>query len=553
MNSLAIKNYALIEDIELSLNDNLTIITGETGAGKSILLGALALLLGKRADLKSLKNPEEKCVIEGVFSVEAYQLKSLFKSHDLDYEKQTIIRREILPSGRSRAFVNDTPVKLQQLSALGENLVDIHSQHETLFIGNLDYQYQMIDTLTGNIDLLDKYRTDFGDYKRLCKELEELKQTQQEARKTYEYHSFLLDELLEAQLKPGMQKDLEESFEQLSNVEELKENLSESLQQIQQEDFGVTDILQGIKNRLTKIENYGEDYHELSKRMQSILIEMEDIAIEVEKLYGQIEDDPEALESVNEKLQNIYKLQKKHNVGSIDELLTVQNELDEKVAALDNAERNTVQLEKQIEAAKNEAIKSADSLTKRRQKITSKLTQQVEKILQKLGMPDAQLQIEILTSGALNNYGNNKMTWEFSANKGSRLKEMKESASGGEFSRITLALKSILTKYSQLPTIIFDEIDTGVSGEIAQKIGDIMASMGQQMQVIAITHLPQIAAKGKYHFKVYKETKNQTTKTNIKLLNDNQKVNELAEMLGGKEKTESAIAHAKSLLGINNF
>lgn len=548
LNSLSIKNYALIDDISLSLDHNLTIITGETGAGKSILLGALSLLLGKRADLDSIKNPDKKCVIEGVFSIEAYHLQSIFEKNNLDYEMQTIIRREILPSGRSRAFVNDTPVRLQQLQILGDNLVDIHSQHDTLFVGNPNFQYRVIDALADNRKLLIDFQEAHRVYKNLQHKLEEIRSRQQEEQKTYDYHLFLLNELRESQLKAGIQENLEERFEQLSNVEEVKEKLSTAWQQLQQEDIGIVDALQKLKNQLSTLDNYGQSFENLSERMKSVLLEVEDMSVEIEGLLDNVEDDPEALQTVNEKLQNLYKLQKKHTVSTVDELLEIQTDLAQKISTLENAEEANSQLEEEIKSAKLKAQKLADILTRNRKKVSPKFAKSVEDILKKLGMADAQLKIELQKKNEFNLHGCDEMNWKFSANKGARLQEMKKSASGGELSRITLAIKSILAQYSKLPTIIFDEIDTGVSGDIAQKMGDIMSKMGEDLQVVSITHLPQIAAKGNQHFKVFKEIKNDKTRTIIKKLSSEERITELAEMLGGKERTKSAIAHAKVLL-----
>lgn len=548
LNSLSIKNFALIEDIELSLEDKLTIITGETGAGKSILLGALSLLLGKRANLKSIKNPQKKCIIEGVFSIGAYNLESLFKKLDLDYEGNSIIRREILPSGKSRAFVNDTPVKLKQMSALGKHLVDIHSQHETLFIGDIAYQYSVLDTLADNKELLKQYGKALNAYKQLKKELDALKAQQKEAKQSYDYHIFLLNELREAQLKPGLQKELEERYQQLSNVEELKENIAALIQNFQQEEFGLTDNLQKAKNLLIRLESFGENYKELNNRLDSVLLEVEDISAEIESLSEDIDDDPETLETVNEQLQNIYNLQNKHSFSSVEKLLDLQDELEEKVAVSEHAGEDQEKLEKTIEQARLKTKKLADRLMKKRKEVVPDFIISVVQLLGKLGMPDAQLNITIAQSNQFNAHGCDDMQWLFSANKGGRLQEVKKSASGGELSRIALVIKSILAQYSSLPTLIFDEIDTGVSGEVAQKIGSIMSAMSKNLQVLSITHLPQIAAKGAHHFKVFKETKNKNTHTTILKLNEDQRINEIAEMLSGKEKSESAITHAKVLL-----
>lgn len=549
LKSLSIKNFALIEDVELVLEDQLSIITGETGAGKSILLGALSLLLGKRANLDSSKDPKKKCVIEGVFSIKNYQLESLFKNLDLDYEEESIVRREILPSGKSRAFINDTPVRLQQMAELGKHLVDIHSQHDTLFVGDSTYQYQVIDTLANNHQLKNDYQKTLNHYKTLRKELKALKARQAEAQKTYDYHLFLLEELRESNLEVGAQEEWESQYQQLANVEDLKENLSAVLQQIQQEDLGVNDSLKEVHNRLSHLEGYGPSYQSLSNRLKSVLLEMEDMEVEMERLAENIEDDPNALELINDKLQQLYSLQKKHNVDSVEELLTLQDKLEKEVATSENAEEETAALAQEIEKVKNKLANQGDKLMKSRKKVVPQFIASIQEILQKLGMPDAQIKIDIKQSTDFSPLGTDEMHWLLSANKGGRFQELRKSASGGELSRITLAIKSILAKFSKLPTLIFDEIDTGVSGDIAQKMGSIMSDMAQHLQVISITHLPQIAAKGDHHFKVYKEIVKGVTQTTITRLNPEDRISELAEMLGGKEKSSSAIAHAKSLLG----
>lgn len=548
LNSLSIKNFALIEDVELVLQNNLSIITGETGAGKSILLGALSLLLGKRADLASLKNPEDKCIIEGVFSIGNFNLQELFSENDLDYEPVTIIRREILPSGKSRAFINDTPVNLQQMSNLGKHLVDIHSQNETLFLGDNDYQYNVIDVLSGNSDLADEFKNALKEYRNLRKKWEEQQARQLEANKTYDYHLFLLNELLNSNLQPGIQEELEEKYQQLSNVEELKENLSASIQKINQEDFGISDSLNELRTYLNSLEKFGKKYQDFSERLKSLSMELSDIVIDLERLFDDVEDDPQALEKVDLALQNIYNLQKKHGVATVEELLEIQEDLSQKVSDSELADENNEKLKKEILKAEKKADEIAGKLMQARLKAIPGFTRSVEETLAQLGMPYAQLKINLEKSEDFNSYGKDEMNWLFSANKGGRLQEMRKSASGGEMSRIALAVKSILAQYSNLPTLIFDEIDTGVSGEIAKKMGDIMAEMGNHLQVISITHLPQIAAKGKHHFKVLKEIQKGETRTTIMQLDESQRIDELAEMLGGKEKSESAIAHARDLL-----
>ncbi|WP_341199290.1 DNA repair protein RecN [Croceibacter atlanticus] len=548
LQSLSIKNFALIEDVNLQLNEGFSIITGETGAGKSILLGALSLLLGKRADLSAIKDSTKKCTIEGVFNIEAYKLSTLFKDEDLDYEDQTFIRREILPSGKSRAFVNDTPVNLSALQALGSKLVDIHSQHETLSLGDLNYQYLVLDTFGNSLKELHKYQRDLAELRRLYKELEVLKSNQAEANKVYDYNVFLLEELEKAALKEGMLEELEETQDQLSNVELLKEHLGSSANDLQQEQLGVLEQLRTIKRNLSTVSGFSKTYAELLNRIESSIIELEDVAEIIEEEFENLEDNPKLLESTNDKLQLIYNLFKKHNVESISELLKIEEELAETVTISQNTDGAIKSLTSKIETNKEALKADALKLQQKRLKAVPKLVSNIEKLLAELGMPNAKIKIEINPVERFTNYGSEDMAWLLSANKGGHYSDIKKAASGGELSRIMLAIKSLLAKKSKLPTIIFDEIDTGVSGEIAKKMGDIMFDMGKDLQVLSITHLPQIAAKGQHHYKVYKEDLNNTTVTQIRKLETEDRVIELAEMLGGKSKSEAVLAHAKSLL-----
>lgn len=538
----------MIEDVNLQLREGLTIITGETGAGKSILLGALSLLLGKRADLSTVRDADKKCVVEGIFDISNYDLKFFFDEHELDYDPEAILRREILPSGKSRAFINDTPVNLSVMESLGNRLLDIHSQHETLFVGDPEYQFKIIDALAGNALVLEKYKTLFQHYGELKRRLVELKNNQKEAAAVYDYNLFLLNELREAHLKSGMQETWEEQYQQLNNVETLKENLGAALGLLQQEEIGNLASLREIKTRLAQIENFSAAYKSLSERLHSAQLELEDISEELEHSLNNVEDDPEALNLVNEGLQILYNLQKKHQVATVDELLEIQQNLTEKVSVTENADEAVAMLEVEIEGTKSKTQKIALELHQNRKKVIPGFIASVEKIVSNLGMPEARLQIEIRNMENFNARGTDEMAWKLSANKGSGFNDLKKVASGGELSRITLAIKSILAECSNLPTIIFDEIDTGISGDIAQKMGTILHSMGGNMQVIAITHLPQIAGKGDQHFKVFKEIKNNRTETNIVPLGEKARIVELAEMLGGKENQASAMAHAKALL-----
>ncbi|WP_324719461.1 DNA repair protein RecN [Salinimicrobium sp. HB62] len=548
LTNLSIKNYALIEDIQMDLRSGFTIITGETGAGKSIMLGALSLLLGKRADLSAIRNAEKKCVIEGTFSISSYDLKSLFAAEDLDYEPQTIIRREILPSGKSRAFINDTPANLSSLQVLGERLLDIHSQHETLSLGDNNYQFLVIDSLAGNELKLKEYQKELQQLKKLQKDLQQLREEQAQATKEYDYNLFLLTELQQAKLEPGMQEELEERYEELSNVEQLTEQLGGAINNIQQEEIGAAASLREAKNNLQKISGISNQYHQLFGRLQSVNIELDDIATELESALDKVEANPAELEQVNAKLQVLYNLQKKHAVATVEELREIQEELAKKVAVSENADEEITRLEKVIFEKKEELHKIASEIHTSRKSIIPKFIQEVETILDDLGMPNATLKIQLEQQKEFYANGQDKLTWLLAANKGGAYNDIKKAASGGELSRIMLAVKSILATYSQLPTIIFDEIDTGVSGDIAQKMAGILQKMGKNMQVIAITHLPQIAGKGDRHFKIFKEDAAHSTITNIKELNGEDRIEELAMMLGGKNISESAVAHAKALL-----
>lgn len=532
----------------MNLQTGFTIITGETGAGKSIMLGALSLLLGKRADFSAIRDQEKKCVIEGTFNIEAYDLQSLFAEEDLDYETHTIIRREILPSGKSRAFINDTPANLSSLQVLGERLLDIHSQHETLSLGDNDYQFLVIDSLAKNSEDLKKYRESLKELRKLQKQLQELQEEQAQATKEYDYNLFLLTELQQAKLEPGMQEELEERYEELSNVEQLTEQLGSAVNYIQQEEIGAAAALKEARNNLQRISGISANYQQLYERLQSVNIELDDIAAELEASLDKVEANPEELVQVNDKLQVIYNLQKKHMVSTVEELKQIQEELAHKVSVSENADAEIEKAQKAISLQKEQLRQRANKIHASRKAVIPKFIREIETILDDLGMPNATLKIALEPQQDFFPNGHDKMNWLLSANKGGSYNDIKKAASGGELSRIMLAVKSILATYSNLPTIIFDEIDTGVSGDIAQKMAGILQKMGNNMQVIAITHLPQIAGKGGSHFKIYKEDAANSTITNIKELKGDERVEELAMMLGGKNISDSAVAHAKALL-----
>ncbi|SIS65951.1 DNA replication and repair protein RecN [Zobellia uliginosa] len=545
---LSIKNYALIDDLNVAFTKGFTCITGETGAGKSILLGGLSLVLGKRADLSSLRNKEKKCVIEAEFQIDKYNLKSFFQENDLDYEELTIIRREIQPSGKSRAFINDSPVTLDVLTRLGSNLIDVHSQHQTLQLTDNDFQLKVIDALAGNKDLLADYGGKLRLFKSTSKELSELIEFQKEANKEHDYNSFLLQELQAAPLKPGLQEELEEQFEQLNNVENILELIASGHQLLNDEQVGIVSLLTELKQVMSRLSGYGSQYADLNERVQSVFIEVDDIASELQSYQEDTEANPQLLEETNAKLQQLYDLQKKHGVQEVSELLKIREGLAEKVSVTENLEADIEKKEKELEVHKTALQKAANALTAKRKKVIPELKKQLEDSLKALGMASATFKIELFKSNDFKSNGADGLTFLFSANKGGDYGELKKVASGGELSRIMLTIKSILAKYENLPTIMFDEIDTGVSGEISGKMGDIMQEMSRSMQVFSITHLPQVASKGDHHFKVYKQEEGAVTKTNMKELDQEERVVELAEMLGGKELSDSAMAHARQLL-----
>ncbi|MFY0481928.1 DNA repair protein RecN [Flavobacterium sp. PLA-1-15] len=546
--SLSIKNFALIEKLSIDFSKGFSIITGETGAGKSILLGALGLVLGRRADLTSLKDKEEKCIIEAQFDISKYNLKSFFEANDLDYEDQTIIRREILPSGKSRAFINDSPVNLNELQELGIFLIDIHSQHQTQELSDENIQFQIIDAIAGNLDLVAEYASLLKYYKQDKNRLSNLFSELKEAQKEQDYNAFLLDELLSAKLISGQQEEFESTFEQLNNVEFIKENLDKSLAFANEEQFGVLQNLKEIKTSLQKIISISPEYNALFERTNSMVIELDDIVSEITSLSEKLINDPEKLELINQKLQTIYSLQKKHQVVTIDELLQIQNELESKVVSVDNLESEIKKLEGVIEIKESELNSKAILIRENRLKAVPVLSEKLIYFLEQLGMPNARFKIEVKEIQNFSSNGKDEIQFLFSANKGSDFGMLKKVASGGEMSRIMLAVKAILAQYSKLPTIIFDEIDTGVSGEIANKMAVIMKQMSNEMQVFAITHLPQIAGKGNEHFKVFKTTIGNQTQSELKLLTNEERVIEIAEMLSGKDVSDSAINHAKALL-----
>ncbi|MDB9759915.1 DNA repair protein RecN [Flavobacteriaceae bacterium] len=546
--SISIKNYALINELHIDFSSGLSIITGETGAGKSILLGALGLVLGNRADSSTLKNTTRKCIVEAILSVEKYNLQDFFETEDIDYEINTIIRREILPSGKSRAFVNDTPVTLSVLTALRSKLIDIHSQHQTLQVSDQQFQFQLLDAFANNESKLASYQRGLTQYTSEKKKLEEILQAQREANLQYDYNSHLYNELLEANLVEDEQEALEEKLEKINNVEEIKQNLSEALQLTTDDTIGIQNLLYSLENKLTKIAPYSKEYQELSERISSVKIELDDIVSELESTNEQVDFNPLEATQLNDRLQLIYNLQKKHYVNSISALLLILEELSTKVSTVENAEQRLLDQETIVTEIANKLDAIALKISEARKRIIPTVSKQLEAILDNLGMSHARFQIQNNITEHYYKNGKDVLSFLFSANKGGQFGELKKVASGGELSRIMLAIKKVMSENSQLPTIIFDEIDSGVSGEISNKMAHIMSQMSQQMQVITITHLPQIAAKGNQHYKVYKEELNNTTTTSLKQLSEDERIVEIAEMLSGKNISDSALTHARELL-----
>lgn len=548
LTSLSIQNYALINQLSIQFNNGLSIITGETGAGKSILLGALGLVLGNRADTSTLKNTTKKCIVEAELAITDYQLEAFFESVDLDYETETIIRREILPSGKSRAFVNDTPVTLSVLNQLRVKLIDVHSQHQTLELSDANFQFHILDVLANNSQELASYKRGLKQLNTYKKEFQELEANQREVNQQYDYNLHLYNELVETDLRKGEQENLEEALEKLNNVEEIQLNLSEAVHISTADEIGVQTLLNTLENRLQKVAPFSKEYEELAERITSVKIELDDIVFELESANESIDSNPNELERINDRLQLIYNLQKKHYVSSIPELIEIQFGLSDKVSQVENAEKIINQKQQQINDVSNKLNKVAALISKTRAKVIPSLKKQLEFLLSELGMPEACFSIELSDTDDFLANGKDKLQFLFSANKGGSFGELKKVASGGELSRIMLAIKKVLSDNTKLPTIIFDEIDTGVSGEISNKIAHIMQQMAKNMQVITITHLPQIAAKGNQHYKVFKEEVENKTTSNLKQLSEDERIVEIAEMLSGKNISDSAITHAKELL-----
>ena len=547
---LAISNYALIDNLDISFSDQLNIMTGETGAGKSIILGALSLILGQRAEGKYFFNQQKKCIIEGVFELEEFQLEDFFSENDLDYDRETVLRREISSDGKTRAFINDTPVNLTTLKKLSEKLIDVHSQHAILEINDEDFQLLIVDIVAENEDLLKNYRKAYKAYKKIQANLKTLLSQAEQNAADLDYFKFQFEELEKANISEAEQEELEIEQNSLTHAEEIKRNLLLSIGILNENEPSVG--IQ-IKEALVNLDNAGKhkpEINALHERLNSCLIEIKDIISELENIEQKSLIDEERLSEVNERLDLLYSLQKKHRVNSNTELINLREQFSEKIEGILFADEDIEKLKLESEQVYNELLRLAGDISQRRADSIPDVETRVMATLAEIGMPNAVLQItnEIMPDGKFDINGNNQLKFLFSANKGQTPLPMNKVASGGELSRLMLAIKSLVAIHTALPTIIFDEIDTGISGEIALRVGHIMEKLSANMQVIAITHLPQIASKGNSHFCVYKDEKNDSTQTNIKKLNENERILELAKMLSGNNPGESAIQNAKELL-----
>jgi len=545
---LSVQNYALIDQLEVEFSDGLTIITGETGAGKSILLGALGLIAGSRADTQALQDKTKKCFVEASFNIKDYSLKNFFSSNDLDYEVTTTIRREINPEGKSRAFINDTPVTLNQLKELAEHLIDIHSQHQTLTLNGSEFQLSVVDAFADHSELTIEYAADFRKFKLLEKQLFELTEKESQAKKDLDYFQFQFNELEDAHLNGNKQLEMEQELETLNNAEDIKLNLSKAENGLAGGEQNLLSTLNEIKIILASMAKFKPEINELSIRLTSSYLELKDIANELDSLEGDIVYDPKRIDILTQMLDAIYRLQQKHQVKTIEELITIKDDLSNKLLDFNSLEAEIEKVKKELNSLQKSLLALAKKMTANRKKVIPKLEKEIASLLSSLSMPNAQLKVSHTASEILTKNGLDTVSFLFSANKGSDFKELNKVASGGELSRLMLSIKSLIAQLTALPTIIFDEIDTGVSGDVADKVGTIMNQMAKAMQVITITHLPQIASKGQSHLFVYKEDKNNKTYSNIKKLTAEERVQEIAKMLSTGTPTAAAISNAKELL-----
>ena len=550
LSQLNIQNFALIKDLNISFHPQMNIITGETGAGKSILLGALGLILGERADVKALGNLDEKCVIEGTFDIKGYGLEDFFNTNELDYDNTTIVRREITPSGKSRAFINDTPVQLVILKELGNQLVSLHSQHETLGLNDKNFQLSVVDSFAGHLSLLKEYKGLYRQYKQSESKLKNLLNQEAEAQKDLDYTTFIYNELEEAQLQNNELELLEKEQETLSHAEEIQQSAVSAYAILNESELPAIDQLNQAKVLLQAAGKNDERLTELAKRIDSALIDLKDVSIELNAISDNVQADEERLYTIDQRLNLIYNLLKKHSAQTTADLLQIQQELANKLDNTAGLSEETELLKQQCDTLRQKLVEMAVTLSKNRHQQKQEIETNISQLLAQVGMPNARVEVNISTlpEGELNDTGCDMVNFLFSSNLGSALQPLNKVASGGELSRLMLAIKSLVADNIKLPTLIFDEIDTGISGEVAAKTGRLMKQLAGNHQVISVTHLPQIAGAGHKHFFVYKEVKNNTTETQLKALSENERVEEIAKMLSGDSPTESAMTNARELL-----
>ena len=549
LQNLYIKNYALIDKINLSFDKGLTIITGETGAGKSILLGGLELIRGKRAQQGLLKDASQKSIVEATFDIAPYHLQNLFASEDLDYEPESIIRRELLPNGKSRAFINDSPARLESLTRLTAKLLDIHSQHQTLELNEKPFQYELLDAVSDNTDLLKSYRSDYQKYKSLKQDLQELSVKLMYAEKELAYKKHQLEELQLLKLDDINFEELEQQIKAIDNQELINQVLADASQKLDAEDIGVLSQIIELKNGFHKIAGFSSNYAGIAERLESMQWELQDMIEEITGLVDANDFNPDETARLQAQYAAINQMMLKHQALQITDLIALRDRLDSEVTDLSSLQEQIVETEQKLEETTRSLDKKALKLRENRQKAIPKLTGQIESILQNLSMADTKLKIELQPAEDFLPNGKDLLDFQISSDNGKSFGSLKRIASGGELSRLMLAVKTVLSKYKQLPTLIFDEIDTGISGDVAQKMAEVLKDLSQNMQVIVITHLPQIAVKGDTHFKVFKSTGDNIT-TQVKHLNDEERVYEIAEMVEGKSPSESALRHARHLLGL---
>lgn len=545
---LYISNFALINEMDVTFPGKLSVITGETGAGKSIFLEALGLVLGNRADLAALQNKNKKCIIEAEFDTKGLDLSAFFEENDLDYDTTVLLRREISTEGKSRSFLNDTPVGLSSLKLLSEKLIDIHSQHQTLLLNQSNFQLEVLDAFAGSLNDFKEYKTEFSKLNKLIGVLKNLKEQETQAKKELDYFQFLFNELEETEIKVGGLKSLEEESATLENAETIKSTLLNAANVINGGEANILSALSLAKQNLQSVSKYGKNYAEFFERINSVYIELKDLATELEDSESEVTFDAAKLNETNSKLDKLNRLLKKHNVISEEELLTVKTEIENKLTKFESIEKDINETQKQIDKINSVCLTLAKKLSIIRQEAVSEIEKHVKEILADLSMQNANFKIEINQTSELTSSGFDQIKFLFSANKGASLSELHKVASGGELSRLMLCLKALLASKKQLPTIIFDEIDTGVSGDVADKIGTILLKMGNTMQVVTITHLPQMASKGNHHLFVYKKDDTDKTVSYIKKLEGEERIMEIAKMLSTGNPTQSALINAKELL-----